>query len=637
MIEVDGHGVTITRNAYSVLSLFCDWTQQRDRKAWVWIDAVCINQDDLLEKSVQVPLMASIYGKAKRTVVWLGDSNASTDLGMDLVRALAMGKNGYPVPQSIAKNSAAWTGFQEIASRPWWIRAWTLQESVIPTDTVYYCGTKCLTADEVRSAVLVVSSYSYSHSEVPLSKTTWAPLWHRRRIYQWLGHQDMDDDFDGYERQRPSPADRKLGQISLPALLAYQRHSLSTNPRDYLYSLLGCIKDKDKQLVGPPVYHSTTEEVYRNFVRSWVLAYQSLDILAFAELFPENTISQQLTHRLPSWAPDWSARLVMSSEESNAVPLLVSQPNKPDIGSMLPPRFLRRNGLHDPYGYVRGGKLPIYTAAGKMAMRVSFSKDMTHLKCTGILIDSIDGLSAVDADDFIPVEPSTSPPNLDRTEKNLHEQMDVACRIIDSLYLGRADVYLQYELDAQVPSKLAQEFLPTNEADGGTERQAWVDANEALKINGMTIRGAMTFTPKPDSHDSVSVKRSASPRDPPRRCPSRRSSPDRTSIRSDDSERIKQDEEFTEHSLDRKFRIATHRNWMAKRLAVTNTGHVGMVPQTARKNDIVCVLFGCSVPMVLRPVGDGTHKVVGEAYVHGFMDGEALEGGEYGAADYTLV
>jgi hypothetical protein len=42
------------------------------------------------------------------------------------------------------------------------------------------------------------------------------------------------------------------------------------------------------------------------------------------------------------------------------------------------------------------------------------------------------------------------------------------------------------------------------------------------------------------------------------------------------------------------------------------------------EGDVVCVLLGCKVPLILRPVGDN-FKVVGDAYVNGFMNGEALE------------
>ncbi|KAJ8126729.1 hypothetical protein O1611_g6909 [Lasiodiplodia mahajangana] len=55
----------------------------------------------------------------------------------------------------------------------------------------------------------------------------------------------------------------------------------------------------------------------------------------------------------------------------------------------------------------------------------------------------------------------------------------------------------------------------------------------------------------------------------------------------------------------------------------------GLAPQGCKTSDIVCILLGCSVPVVLSRVSsrgpESLYKVVGEAYVHGMMDGEALE------------
>jgi hypothetical protein len=57
---------------------------------------------------------------------------------------------------------------------------------------------------------------------------------------------------------------------------------------------------------------------------------------------------------------------------------------------------------------------------------------------------------------------------------------------------------------------------------------------------------------------------------------------------------------------------------------------LGLVPGDCREGDLVCIVYGCSVPVILRQVsteesGRNDHFVlVGEAYIHGMMDGEAL-------------
>lgn len=59
-------------------------------------------------------------------------------------------------------------------------------------------------------------------------------------------------------------------------------------------------------------------------------------------------------------------------------------------------------------------------------------------------------------------------------------------------------------------------------------------------------------------------------------------------------------------------------------LLFTHEGYIGMAPHDTRKRDKVCLLLGCGVPVVLRERPKGGYELVGEAYVHGIMKGEAL-------------
>ncbi|KAJ4267197.1 hypothetical protein NW762_003298 [Fusarium torreyae] len=60
----------------------------------------------------------------------------------------------------------------------------------------------------------------------------------------------------------------------------------------------------------------------------------------------------------------------------------------------------------------------------------------------------------------------------------------------------------------------------------------------------------------------------------------------------------------------------------------TDTGLLGHARVDIRAGDVVCVLLGGNMPFILRPAdADGTYTYVGQAYVHGIMDGEALQQG----------
>jgi len=63
----------------------------------------------------------------------------------------------------------------------------------------------------------------------------------------------------------------------------------------------------------------------------------------------------------------------------------------------------------------------------------------------------------------------------------------------------------------------------------------------------------------------------------------------------------------------------------ARNMCVTSEGYLGRVPRGSEIGDTICILFGGCVPFVLRDTGDGYFKFIGECYIHGIMDGEAMD------------
>jgi hypothetical protein len=62
-----------------------------------------------------------------------------------------------------------------------------------------------------------------------------------------------------------------------------------------------------------------------------------------------------------------------------------------------------------------------------------------------------------------------------------------------------------------------------------------------------------------------------------------------------------------------------------RRFFRSEEGRFGWAPGEAKVGDEVCILYGGDVPFVLRGNGEGGHEVIGDAYLHGFMDGEGME------------
>ncbi|KAL9111612.1 MAG: hypothetical protein Q9187_007894 [Circinaria calcarea] len=63
----------------------------------------------------------------------------------------------------------------------------------------------------------------------------------------------------------------------------------------------------------------------------------------------------------------------------------------------------------------------------------------------------------------------------------------------------------------------------------------------------------------------------------------------------------------------------------ARRFSITEKGFMGLVPNCAEVGDRIFIPVGSKVPLVLRAKNDNTFLLVGETYIHGIMDGEALK------------
>lgn len=67
--------------------------------------------------------------------------------------------------------------------------------------------------------------------------------------------------------------------------------------------------------------------------------------------------------------------------------------------------------------------------------------------------------------------------------------------------------------------------------------------------------------------------------------------------------------------------------WDRKMMRTHATHRVGLVSYEARVGDMICVLYGCSVPVILRPWQEKTksgYQIIGECYVEGIMDGQTM-------------
>lgn len=113
-IDLDGLERTVTRNLHAALLRLRDCRITRT----IWVDAICINQDDEVDKRQQIYFMPAIYAKASRVLVWLGDSREGSDLALETIR-LAGEVAGYCITSDPSHKAVL-----SLLRRPWFRRVW---------------------------------------------------------------------------------------------------------------------------------------------------------------------------------------------------------------------------------------------------------------------------------------------------------------------------------------------------------------------------------------------------------------------------------------------------------------------------------------------------------------------------------
>lgn len=91
-IFIDGSPLPISRNLHVVLRQF-ERGIQKQKVKWLWVDAICIDQNSIEERNHQITLMDMIYSMASNVLIWLGELTPMTELAMkwfDQLHATAM-------------------------------------------------------------------------------------------------------------------------------------------------------------------------------------------------------------------------------------------------------------------------------------------------------------------------------------------------------------------------------------------------------------------------------------------------------------------------------------------------------------------------------------------------------------------
>lgn len=111
----------------------------------LWIDATCIDQQNIHERNHQVTQMGMIYQQATRVIIWLGSSDAESKLAFEILSSPAEWTelNKALNAQDLVKRPGQDSKLKAMSSflgRDYWTRLWIIQEFVIARDFMLICG-----------------------------------------------------------------------------------------------------------------------------------------------------------------------------------------------------------------------------------------------------------------------------------------------------------------------------------------------------------------------------------------------------------------------------------------------------------------------------------------------------------------
>lgn len=266
-VMVEDRYSLVTENLHAALQHL----RSEQEPLYIWIDQICINQQDYEERSQQVMLMHEIFGKSVQVLIWLGKDTQPYEKGLlfiikllahtsylnaqlddDLVERVVDFTNSQDVDEILPSLSALY-------ENRWFSRSWTFQEAVCNPDTGILTSYVGITLEVLISFTQLLMKNDTIKLLIPLSHESYRAT---RQLMILSQHNTSNP-----------------GQ-SLLQLAHSTRDRSATDLRDRLYSLIGIAASNDQQAFTPNHGHSTTR-VYAEFASSVIHESNRLHILEY--------------------------------------------------------------------------------------------------------------------------------------------------------------------------------------------------------------------------------------------------------------------------------------------------------------------------------------------------------------------
>jgi hypothetical protein len=268
-VTVNGKSLNVTENLYLALQHLR--SEHIDRV--IWVDAICIDQNNIRERGHQVQQMCKIYSQAEEVVVWLGPATQETDVFMGSLQQLENHSSIHGYKRShwdLSQWTTFWLldskgpdvelrkGLDLLLSRPWFRRVWILQEIANAKRANIWCGTKSVKSHTFAIAPSLIGIKPERHCQAVLDimpgqlrEETW-----------WSESRDLYNLLLKFKESEAS--DQRDKVYALLGISSDARDTDSLRP-DYTKDLKKVIHDTSSFLFGPSdVSYDTMSQFVRD-------------------------------------------------------------------------------------------------------------------------------------------------------------------------------------------------------------------------------------------------------------------------------------------------------------------------------------------------------------------------------------
>jgi hypothetical protein len=244
-----------------------------------WIDALCINQQDTIERNHQVKRMKHIYSVARAVVVWLGPASEGDKRAFRIMNHTyrdTYQNNRLIIPATVTRDD--WDALCAFIKKPYWSRLWIIQElAANHHSTLFLCGKTLLTREMLKKGADCCQKLLREDSR--FSQRVRSDTWFiATRVYRLVS----------LSLEHPLPS-------MLNNALSLARQAEARDPRDKVFGILGLL-DKSISSKIVPDYRKSVQDIFTDMTMAIIRATRRLEQIIYrAEL---------LESEWPSWVPD---------------------------------------------------------------------------------------------------------------------------------------------------------------------------------------------------------------------------------------------------------------------------------------------------------------------------------------------